>query len=64
MMMQPEVRVNLPALEDAGGHAQVFHPAVGAAADDHLVDRDIANLADGPGVGWQVREGHLRLDLG
>ena len=50
--------------EYPGRHPQVFQPAVGAAADHHLVDRDVAYLADGPGIGGQMREGHLRLNLG
>src|SRR5699024_9610606 len=43
-------------------HGHVLQPAVGAGADDHLVDLDLAHFGDGVGVLRQVGEGHGGLD--
>src|SRR5699024_2950060 len=58
----PHVVGHLLALQDLGGHGHVLQPAVGAGADDHLVDLDLAHFGDGVGVLRQVGEGHGGLD--
>ena len=56
------IGVHLAPLEDLGRLHQVLPAPVGAGADDRLVDRHLAHLAQRPGVAGQVREGDLRLD--
>ena len=48
----------LSALHDLCSDPKVFQSAVGAGADDYLIDGDIAHLVDGVGVLRQVREGY------
>ena len=54
---------NLLALQDLGGDGHVFQTAVGAGADDDLVDLDVLHLGDGTGVLGQVGVSHGGLDL-
>ena len=53
----------LLALHDGGGGAQVADAAVGAGADDHLVNGQTGHLRDHLGVLRQVRHGHGGLQL-
>ena len=53
---EAHVLVDLAALEDARRDAHVLDAAVGAAADDHLVDPDVAGVGRGARVARQVRE--------
>ena len=44
------------ALQDLGGDAHIRYAAVGAGADDHLVDGHTLDLVHGLGVGGEVRQ--------
>ena len=59
----PHAVGHLPALEDGGGGSQVADAAVGAGADDHLVDRQAGHLRHHLGVLGQVGHGHGGLQL-
>ena len=54
--------VNLAALEHRRGLTEVVQPAVGAGADDHLVNVGARHLIHGAGVGGQVGQGHGGLE--
>ena len=54
---------DLAALEHFGGVAHVGDAAVGAGADDHLIDGHVLHFGNGLGVFGQVRAGHLRLHV-
>ena len=51
-----DVGMDLVAFEDVGCNLQVFQPAVGAGADDDLVDLDVAEGTDDLGIFRQMRE--------
>ena len=51
------------ALDQTGQTAQVLDAAVGATADDRLVDGDVAALLHRMGVAGQVRPGYAGLDI-
>src|SRR5450756_392988 len=54
---------SLLSLQDPCGYPQVFHPAVRAGADDHLVEPHVRSLPDGHSVARQRGQRHLRLDI-
>jgi hypothetical protein len=56
--------VYLTAFEYLGCRAEVFDSAVGAAADDCLIDGDLADFGDGFRVFRQMRKRNGRLDGG
>ncbi len=56
------VLCDLPPLEHLRCPPQVLEPPVGARADDDLVDRNVADLADRPGVLRQMRKRDHRLE--
>ncbi len=49
---------HLPAAQHLGGGPHVLHPAVGAGADDHLVDLHLAAVVHGFCVFGQMGEGN------
>src|SRR5579875_3897104 len=57
-----DVRVDVPPFENTSGLAHVLDPAVGAGADDDLVDRDLTRFGDGTGIFGQRGKSNLRLD--
>ncbi len=57
-------RVDRAPAQHLGRRAHVLDAPVGAAADDGLVDRDVARLGNRVGVRGQVRPGHGGLDGG
>jgi len=58
---QPEAGIGLTSFQHGGRHPQIFNPAVGAGADDDLIERDVAHFADAPRVGRQMGKGDLGL---
>src|SRR5450631_1367438 len=60
---EPHLGVHLPALEDGGRRGQVFQPAIGAGADECLLDHRADRLTHRHHMVHLVRERHLRPDL-
>jgi len=54
-------RGHFPALHDFGGDGEVIEPAIGAGADDDLVDGGADDLINGLHIVHRVRAGNLRL---
>ena len=51
------------SLENFGGLFDILQPAIGAGADDHLLDGHALHLVHGAGVGRQMWQSHGRTQL-